>query len=485
MQRISTSTETAVYPKRWLILISFCMVTVLTFFCSRSFTAANQIYADYYDVSLVIIDWAVLALHLGAVVATPVFAWFFFKQVAGFRIISITAACCLLISFSVILLSIQFPSLYPLMVLSNLLQGIAYIVGYTVGPSFAVLWFPDHQVGIAIASDLLSQNLGTALGAIVTSLVLRYPQELPTNYNPENINQTNATWFTETHNTLLKLYVPCACILLILIVFFLLFVTDLPPKPPTYALWLKQVRNNSTTAIDTSFSQFLLTLKSLYFEQNFILCSIILGISFNMIVVFQLQITSIVEQFDVQRIGIYISNDIIGGILLGIFAFSNTIFGFASAKISNRWRNYSLQILVGLCVTFAVLVSMTLAFYYRYFYVFCVGILLYSIGTRIFAIPLLEVITRHTYPIDETLVSVLVGANGSVIIIIIGEIARIISSSTSVTNMLIFVCTCILAATILAFLINPKDKRHEIDLAREIQANQLPVSDETSPLLNK
>ena len=123
-------------------------------FFSRSFTAANQIYADYYDVDLIVIDWSALAMDVGAVAITPLFAWIFFRQAAGFRIMSITAASCLLISTLVLLLSIQFPVLYPVMALSSLLQGVSYIVGYTVGPSFAV-------------SELPGRNLRLVLGAIV------------------------------------------------------------------------------------------------------------------------------------------------------------------------------------------------------------------------------------------------------------------------------------------------------------------------------
>ena len=483
MQDNSSLEEIAVYPKRWLILLSFCTITTLTFFCSRSFTAANQIYADYYDVDLMAIDWSALAMDLGAITITPLFAWLFFKQAAGFRIMSITAASCLLISTLVLLLSIQFPILYPVMVLSSLLQGVSYIAGYSIGPSFAVLWFPDHQVGIAIASDLLSKNLGLILGAIVTSVVLKNYPKFGTNSTLENTHQIKETWMKDTHNTLLLLYIPCACILLILIVFFIVFMTDLPPKPPTHALLLKRIMNKNLKTDDKSFSHYLLAVKSLYMDVNFVLCSLVFGVGFNLTIVFILHVTRLVERFDVQSIGIDITNDIVGGLLIGIIAFSNIIFGFVSAKISSTWKKYATQILLGLICTLVVLASMTLAFYYRSFYSFCCGLLFYSIGTRLFGVPLLEVITRHTYPIDETFVTVLVSANGSIILVLLAEIASIISLYAPPISLLILMCGCNFVAIVLAFLINPKDKRREADVAQNLQDNA--ESKETSPLLVK
>ena len=481
MQDNSSSEEIAVYPKRWLILVSLCTIATLTFFFSRSFTAANQIYADYYDVDLIVIDWSALAMDVGAVAITPLFAWIFFRQAAGFRIMSITAASCLLISTLVLLLSIQFPVLYPVMVLSSLLQGVSYTVGYTIGPSFAVLWFPDHQVGIAIASDLLSRNLGMLMGAILSPVVLKDYPKFGTNSTSENTHQIKETWMNNTHSTLLFLYIPCACILLILIVFFSVFMTDLPPKPPTYALLLKRIMNKNLKTEDKSFTHCLLAVKSLYMDVNFVLCNLVFGVGFNVIIVFILHVTVLVERFDVQSIGIDISNDIVGGILVGIYGFSNIIFGFVSAKISNKWKNYAGQILLGLVCTLFFLASMTLAFYYRSFYLFCCGLFFYSIGSRLFVVPLLEVITRHTYPMDETFVAVLVSATGSICRILLGELARIISLYAPRISLLILMCGCNFVAIVLAFLINPRDKRREADMKQNIQDNT--ESNETSPLL--
>ena len=468
MQTFTTAENTAVYPKRWLILISFCTVTFLAMFASKSFSVANEIYAEYFNTSLAVLDWFTFAVYVGATVTTPIFAWLFFKQTAGFRKLSITAACCLLVSYAVILLSIHFTNLYPLLIISNFLQGVAYTVGYTVGPSFAVLWFPDDQVGIAIASDLLSQNLGVGLGAIIPTLVLdNVPSQNSSFLTLENTIIQNEMWKSATHNKLLFLYSPCICILLVLLIFFVLFVTDLPAKPPTHALWVKRVMDLKTT--DRNFSDYLAALKSLYTDINFLLCSIILGISFNMIVVFYLHITAIVQCFDVSSIGIYLPNDIIGGIILGIYSSSNIVFGFVSAKISNKWKNYAAQTLAGLVFTFLVLVSMTLSFYYRRFYLFCVGVLFYSIGSRMFVIPLFEVLTRHTYPMDETFVSVWIGANGSFILIVIGEIARVVSLHSPPIFLLILMCTCAFASLVLTLMIDPKDKRRQVDLAHEKQ----------------
>ena len=470
--------EIAVYPKRWLILAAFCFITLLANFGSKSFTVANQIYAAYLDVDLVLLDWATLAMNFGVVIITPIFSWLFFKKAAGFRILSITGASCLLISYFVIALTIQFPNLYPLMFLSNLLQGVALAVGITVSPSFAVVWFPDNQVGLAIASDLLCQNLGIIMGTILPPVFLNQPDAVDCFINTtctELFGQNN-TLHQKTRDTMLLFYTPCIAVLLILLIIFIALITDQPLKPPTYAMLVKRNQNHTSSSTG-NFSQFLEEVKMLHQDVNFILCVVALSIPYNLIVVFYLHITVIVEHFDISAMNIGISNDIIGGLLIASYSLSNSVFGFVSAKILNYWKKYVLQVLLGSMLIFFSLTGATLAYYYHNFVSFCVGIFLYSIGTRLVVIPLLEVITRHTYPIDETFVSVWVGGHQSFILILIGELSRIISIYSTSIALLIFMCACGFILFVIALIINPNDKRREID---EKQQKQISFADDES-----
>jgi len=87
-------------------------------------------------------------------------------------------------------------------------------------------------------------------------------------------------------------------------VFNIAFVTDLPLKPPTLALWKKRVMNNKLEASDKNFSQYIATVRILYTDLSFVLCTMILAVSFNINIVLHLHITVIVEYFDIHSMGI-------------------------------------------------------------------------------------------------------------------------------------------------------------------------------------
>jgi len=246
--------------------------------------------------------------------------------------------------------------------------------------------------------------------------------------------------------------------------------TDQPLKPPTHAMWVK--RNFKDDFLSSKgFAQFLNAVTSLHKDLNFLLCTIGLNITYCLGIVLYLHITVIIRQFKFKTMRIYLSNEILGGITIVMYAIAKMISGVVSAKISNKWKNYVGQALLGSVVTFLSLVGLTLGFYFRQYILFCIFVILYPFGTRIFIIPLLEVITRHTYPIDETFVSVWVGANSSLLFLIIGEIARIISLYAPSLALLLFMCVCAFISFFITNIINPKDKRREIDLELEMQEN--------------
>jgi len=480
----SNSPETAVYSKRWLILAAVCSINFFTNFGAKTFTVANQSYAKYYNVSLLALDWSDLAVYLGAAICTPIFAWFFFKQNAGLRILLIIGTFSLLISFFVIVLSIQFPKLYTLMIFSNLLQGISYMVSVTVGPSFAVIWFPNEEVALAIAIDLLSHNVGLIMGSIL-------PPTLLNTYsitNAANITiHQQETWKSNTHKMLLLLYIACIITLFILLLLFIAFMVDQPLKPPTKALWVKGKTTTTEQPKSTgSLLQFIQAVKSLHQDLNFVLCSLCLNFTFCLNIVLYLHITAILDHFNIRKMGINIANDIFGGIIIVSSAFARIIFSFVSVKISYHWKNYAGQALAGSVLNLFAVLGTTLAFYFRNFLVFCICLIfLYSLGLRIFAIPLYEVITRHTYPIDETFVNVWSGVSGCFLFVINAEFARIISMYAPPVYLLIYMSFCVFVSFVIALIIKPKDKRREVDDMEHNPVEESNKVEESSPLLKE
>ena len=150
-QKNQNCNSVEIYTKRWFLLAATCIYTAVIMFLSKSFSIANEIWADYFYVSLAAIDWACLGLYVGSALVTPVFAYLCFTKVIGFRSMSIFGSVRLLLSCSCVLATIKFPFLFPIMVGVSLLQGVAYCVSFSAGAFFAVLWFPDNQVSLVIA----------------------------------------------------------------------------------------------------------------------------------------------------------------------------------------------------------------------------------------------------------------------------------------------------------------------------------------------
>ena len=478
----SDSKETAVFSIRWVILASFCMTTVLVNFVSKSFTVADEIYAAYYGVSLSEVDLSALAVFFGAGFCTPIFSWLFFKRTIGLRVFLITGSVCLLVSYIFVLLSIQFVQLYPLMVVVNTLQGVAYLIHSTVGPSFAVVWFPNNEVSLAIAIDLFSHNAGLVLGSILPPVFLKNPPtNLVTNITADDFDALQEKWKTETHKTLLFFYIPCAVVLFILILIFIAIGTDQPLKPPTHAMLAKRKTTDKTPT--NSLSQFFDAVKSLHTDVNLVLCTFALNIIFYFSVPIYLNITVIVESFNIQDLEINLSNDVMGGILIVTYSVSNIGFGFLSAKLSSIWKNFVRQAITGSFFAFLAFIGLTLSFYYRMFYSFWVCLVLYSFGARIFLIPMLEVITRHTYPVDEVFVNIWVTAYGTITGLILGEIGQSILLYIAPIGLFIFMCVCVFIAVVLALIMNPTDKRKKIDLEYEMEESC--EDEESMPLVAK
>ena len=448
--------QTEVYTIRWFILIATCLMTAITMFGSKSFSVANKIYAAYFNVSLTVLDWSSLALNAGAILVTPLFSWLFYKKSVGFKMLSVIGVASLLISYVVIVLSVVHPRLFLLMTVSNFLQGVTYTIAFTVGTSFAVMWFPDHQVSLAIASNAVSFSLGTLSGAIVPPALLVDVNNLTTTTN--FTSQEIITLQHAAREDLLLMYAPILGTLVFILLFFVFFVTDLPPTPPTLAL-LKKIMDESSS--HKSLSKFLKALKQLFLDFNFALCCAAVSIVYNIVTVEIVHITDIVAELN-KRMHIDLPNNVTGGAIVTGYAVTCCFSAFASAQVLSKYKRFIGQTRLGSAFSFLSAVGMTLCLYKEFFVGFCLCIFVYGISTRVFVIPLLEIITRHTYPLDETFVSVWVSFFGCVAQVVFVEIARVLSYFANPIALLIFMSICLFISFVFIMLIDPIDKRGEI-----------------------
>ena len=461
----SSTDVTALYAKRWGLLTATCALAFLTEFLSKSFGSVDEILATYFRTTLTELDWMVSAVYAGTTIIGPVFAYLCYAKLIGFRIMSIAGGASLLISSVCIAVAVQYSFLFPMMVVMSLLQGVSYCVTLSGGVYFIVLWFPDNQISYAYAFISASIILGVLLGSLVPPFVLnKASSDLITSALSQKSNAT-ASWEISIRDTLLKMYLSIAFILFCLMMYFIICSEDQPPKPPNNAALIRNF-NLEDDFEKRNLLNFFKVVKRLSFDKTYLLCVIVGGLVFHVFIIEILHLSQLVGQLNQSRLH-FLSNDIVSGVIISVYCISAFISSFIAAKIIEKYKHYFGQIIfadiVGLIGATVIFVS----YYYNHIIGFYIGNALMAVSSRICGIALLDVITRHTYPINEALVLTVFAASGTAIYIILAYLARLITNLTTPGSSIIFIMVCLFLALVLSFFMDPKDKRREIDNSSE------------------
>jgi len=460
------------YKIRWFLLAASCLYTILNQFLSNSFSTANEILAIYFQVSLAQLDWASVGLYVGTVLVVPMFAYLCYAKVLGYKSMTICGCICLLISCGCILLTIKYIFLFPMMVVATLLQGIAYCVTFSVGSFFAVLWFPDDQVGIAIAVNAVAMLTGTITSSTVPAALLKDPPLVLMRQN-SSIFQRNGSivneWNTATYKSLMCLYSAVAVILVLLLLFFCCVAEDLLPKAPTFALAQKRITEAKSNE-KKSWKGFVACTKELAQNKDYLLCNGLIAVIYDLFIVEQLHLSKLVNHA-ISDSNFSISASVISGYIILAYALTSVVTAFLSAKILLYFHRYSEQIITGTGLLFVSGICLLLSYYYKYLVGFYLGNVAWGVGVRLAFIPLMDLVTRQTYPIDEIVVTVWMAGTGSAVLVLLTGFARLLTVHTSPDSALIFMSVVVLFVFLLSFFLKPKNRRGETDqrLANEQQ----------------
>ena len=458
--------EVSLYKRRWLLLTATCLWSTIDLYMPECFGAANQLIAVYFETTLDQIDWMLLGLYAGTILITPLFAFLNHADYMGFRYMSITALSCLLFSCVVTILTVQYPFLHPLLIPSNFLLGVAYTVSACVTTFFPVLWFPDDEVRIAIASLSASMTLGGLLSSVIPPAVIKpisYEIFLNTSVNSNTTSSELKNWRLSTHSTLLWMFSALACTLFVLLLYIVIFAEDLPPKPPTRAMLLKRFLSTERPPLSQSFKDFFGDTKLLFKNKIFLLCTIVLGITHNLIVVEILHISQIVGKITNYSNKYGLPNSVLSGLVLVVFTTSGIVVVFLAAKVLQKFKHYTRQTIFGTTVGLLSGIAILLCYHYDILSGIFVFNVILSSANRFCVIPMMDAVTRHTYPMNEAFVSVWMTGVGSIILIIISNIARIISNHTTPGSTLIVMCAALFLSFILSLFFDPSDKRADTD----------------------
>ena len=476
-----SSDDILIYKRRWLLLATTCLWSSIEIYLSECFGAANEIFALYFQTNLKQSDWMLLGLYAGTTLVTPIFAYLCHADLIGFRRMSIAAVVCLFIASCATIFVVQYPFLHTMLIPTNLLHGIAYSVSCCINTYFPVLWFPDHQVKIAVALLYASLTLGGLLSSVIPPGIIKpIPYDILHNSNKNNTNNLD-DWKEATHNTLLWMFSALAISLCLILIYIAIYAADLPPKPPTYAMLKNRSVSTERPSAYESFKDFLKDTRLLFKNKMFLICIFVLGITRNMIMVEALHMTQLVGEISNYANEHGLSNSVLSGLVLVVFATSGIIFMLASAKILQWYKCYVIQTIFGTSLGLASGIAVYLSYHYGTLSGLFVSNIIFSLGNRFCVMPMLEIVTRITYPMNEAFVSAWVTGVNSLILVIMAEIARFTSDHLSSGSSLIVMCVVLFFAFILSLFFRPSDKRTAVD---KMQADTNELS-ENLPLIGE
>ena len=460
--------EISLYKKRWFLLIALCLYAAICMFLSKSFGTSDEILAAYFNASLIEIDWAMEGLYGGVALVTPIFAYLCYKDQIGFRVMSIIGTICLLTSNVAIVLSIIFPVLFPLMLVSTVLQGVAYAISRSASGFFAVLWFPEEQVDVAVALVIASVSIGVLSGSTLPVIFLKQPPQI--NETTMLVN-ASAHWNASTYRTLLCMYSVVIVILVCLLIFFIVYASDLPPKPPTYVMLLKR-QTDQLQRDEKTFFDFLTLSKSLFADIHFGIIAFVLNIAFATSSLLLLIVSQIVDVVTAD-ITLHVSPALLSGLIVVTNSFAAIVSSFVGANCLKFFEIYKKLSVAG---TFVLLVGgsvLFLSYHYKSLVVLFIANVILGIGSRCVVVPLLVVITRHTYPVSETFVSIWVAGFGALVFVLLAVMQRVLSNAFSLRAAIFQLIFVQFVSFISSLLMRPKNKRKEAQENAAIESNEL------------
>ena len=475
MESGDVSLDIRSYSRRWVILLGVGLITLMLTFNNMAFGLVNNITVAYYRVSYEEADWIVLTCSVGSLLAAPVLAYFVFNDTLGLRKLVISGSGLLLVNYIFILLSFFQPKLFALILLGQGIGGISKAIMSSVPPAFAVLWFPENQIGLAIGLSNIGISAGSFLAYLLLPNILKNPDDflnLTNNgSNPNKLSQRVimdqtpplVSWFSRDEIVFGIVFFIFAGLTLIILVFSYFGLTDLPPHPPSIAQYLE--RHKGTTKEDRGCKKFALATKKLFSNILFILHGIAFGIVYYSILLedtmIQQIIRSILPTQTKQKAGVISSH------VMAFYSVGSTIGNIVSGKLLDRFKHYTLQASSGAAFSFVFCLLVLLGCYLRNLVVICFGMALLGFSSRISMIPLVDSILQHNYPLNPLFLTNWLGLLRNLQGIAIVQAGRFLYNHYGAAAVLILQAAIIFFSFLLSVCIKPELNRFKAEDQQE------------------
>ena len=458
-----------IYGKRWWIALLLGFDSLILRILKNSLGIVNDVYTAYFKISRGAVDWFTLVQVPGMIFTCILLAPTIFNQLIGQRKLTLAmsgsmtfSCCCLLAAYAI-------PLLYPLIFVGEFLIGFVVITMDVVCASFAIKWFPEHQVGLALSVKGISGNIGSLLAYLIpTNLLIspiRHNNSIHFNSNfSQSINQTFETkeWFSTNQFRLIVFTSVLLLFSFVVWMFLIQCASDRPPKPPTIAQATVQAKEKTE---ETKHTSMIPNMKEFYYEiqrilksklivQLALILSIAQGCNFIQKLLMGEMLRKMFNQLNQSQ-----QANVLSGYVLVLFEVGCIFGSVVSGKVVDRCKNYHVQLMIDLLFCFVSVVGIFLGFHYCNAVLLFVSNTLFGFFITFLVTPVFEIMYQHMYPSDTGFLTLMLRIEGSIGVIVIGQSCRFLLDFCGRTGVLLFLSSLLLLSFIVSLFVKPSYNR--------------------------
>ena len=466
----ATTLETQLYSRRWWLIGCIGVQCILTYSSFLYFGVNNDIFARYFELPYAVIDWFALITRPAFWLTSLGFAMMAVLNQTSFRKIALVSTFLSVIASISQIIAYAYPIFYWLLFIGNFLFGILLSYLTVLPVSFAVLWFPDNEIGTALGIKIASCRIGFLFAFVVPS---HFMIQMPCGSNiKESFNGTAVNKFT--HCKLLWLdqekwklifYAGAISIMYALTLLFLfVFALDQPPKPPTLAqARLRQTMAEQNRAeIWKNLKEFFTETKLLFRDLTFVILVALCAITnlFNyfqglfLSEIFRPVFRSFFSSSDVDKMNSYL---IIG------FEISGALGSVISGLFVNRIKNYVLLLRVFLMCCFICWIGVIIGYHFYSIPATFVANILSGLSCGCLYTPIFELATQHTYPRNPMFVTSSLLWSFNVIFVVMVELNRLLLDKLGGLSSLVYIAVVLCISLFLTVFLKPMYRRLEAE----------------------
>ena len=426
----------------------------------------NDIFSSYFNLPFAVVDWFTIITRPAAWLTCVGFAFLSILNKASFRKVALTCASLSVIASLCQLVAYGFPFLYWFMFIGNFLLGI--LVGYimVIPVSFAVLWFPDNEIGTAMSIRMVCSKLGFLLAFLVPSHFLTPTQCESNGFNTsaKNFTECECNWVDEEKQKML-IYVGVILVISVLILIFLIFFAiDQPPKPPTVAQAL--LRQNIETQKEEQFGNkivmFFKETKKLFTDGAFLILILLLATVYVFNYYQALFLSEILRPI-FQSFYSSVDADRMSSYLVVAFELAAIIGTFITGFLVDRIKNYVLLIRIHFAWCVICWIGLIVGYCFQNITAVFVCNFLSGLGCGSLYVPIFDLSTQHTYPRKPDFVGSCLRWGYNIIFLIVIEGNRLVIYTTGGLGSLIYLAMILSSSLLLTIILKPKYRRLEAE----------------------